>query len=255
MATTKRDYYEVLSVGREASGDEIRRAYRKLALQFHPDRNPDDGAVERFKEIQEAYEVLSDQDKRSQYDRFGHVGDGMGAAGFGGFGKGFGIEDLFESFFGATVGGGRRQRVQRGAGLRVDVQVKFEEAVFGIDKDITLTKMETCTHCNGKRVEPGSTPIPCPRCAGTGELRRAHESVFGQFVNVSICDRCRGEGTLVSDPCTECRGQGQVKGTKTLRLTVPAGVQDGTQMRLSSEGEPSPTGGPPGNLYVVLHVQ
>src|SRR5437763_11374375 len=151
MATTKRDYYEVLSVGRDASGDEIRRAYRKLALQFPPDRNPDDGAVERFKEIQEAYEVLSDQDKRSQYDRFGHVGDGMGAAGFGGFGNGFGIEDLFESFFGATVGGGRRQRVQRGADLRINVKVKFEEDVFGLEKDITHTKMEHCTSCKDRK--------------------------------------------------------------------------------------------------------
>src|SRR5581483_9067376 len=254
MATAKRDYYEVLGVERNATSDEVRRAYRKLALQFHPDRNPEAGAAERFKEVTEAYEVLSDPERRAQYDRFGHLGDG-GLGGFGGFGvNGFGIEDIFESFFGASTGRGR-QRVQRGADLRVDLQISFEEAVFGGDKDITVSKLETCARCGGNGVEPGSTPIPCPRCAGTGELRRAHQSVFGQFVNVSVCDRCRGEGTLISDPCTACRGHGQTKGTKTLRLTIPAGVDDGTQIRLSGEGEPGPRGGPSGHLYVVLHVK
>src|SRR5581483_5529379 len=164
MATAKRDYYEVLGVERNATSDEVRRAYRKLALQFHPDRNPEAGAAERFKEVTEAYEVLSDPERRAQYDRFGHLGDG-GLGGFGGFGvNGFGIEDIFESFFGASTGRGR-QRVQRGADLRVDLQISFEEAVFGGDKDITVSKLETCARCGGNGVEPGSTPIPCPSCA------------------------------------------------------------------------------------------
>jgi molecular chaperone DnaJ len=145
--------------------------------------------------------------------------------------------------------------VQRGADLRVDLQVAFEESVFGVEKDITVSKLEQCGRCGGNGVEPGSTPVSCPRCAGTGELRRAHQSVFGQFVNVSVCDRCRGEGTLISDPCTECRGQGQVKGTRTLRVTIPPGITDGTQIRLTGEGEPGPRGGPSGHLYVVLHVK
>jgi molecular chaperone DnaJ len=256
MATTPRDYYEILGIEREASGDDVRRAYRKLALQHHPDRNPGDAAAEaRFKEAKEAYEVLSDPQRRSQYDRFGHAGADGGLGGFGGFGNGFGIEDIFESFFGATAGTGRRQRVQRGADLRVDLQVTFEEAAFGVEKDISVTKQENCGKCGGNGVEPGSTPTACVRCAGTGEIRRAHQSILGQFVNVSVCDRCRGEGSVITDPCTECRGQGQVKGTKTLRVSVPPGVSDNTQIRLSGEGEPGPRGGPPGHLYVVLHTQ
>ncbi|SRR5579884_1048075 len=252
MATTKRDYYEVLGVGRSASADEIRRAYRRLALQYHPDRNPSADASEKFKEAQEAYEVLSDPERRAQYDRFGHLGEG----GFGGLGaNGFGIEDIFESFFGAAAGTGRRQRVQRGADLRLDLQLSFEESIFGTEKDVTVPKHETCERCNGRGIEPGSTPVPCPTCGGTGEIRRAHQSIFGQFVNVSVCSRCRGEGQLVFDPCTECHGQGVVRRQKTLRVTVPAGVSDGTQLRLSGEGEPGPNGGPPGHLYVVLHVQ
>lgn len=256
MATTKRDYYEVLSVERTAGADDIRRAYRKLAMEHHPDRNQEPNAADRFKEVKEAYEVLSDPEKRAQYDRFGHVSNDGGLGGFGGFGgNGFGIEDIFESFFGAAAGAGRRQRTQRGADLRIDVQLSFEESVFGIEKDITVTKQETCGRCGGNGVQPGSTPIPCAKCAGTGELRRAHQSILGQFVNVSICDRCRGEGTLVSDPCTDCKGQGHVRGTRTLRVGVPAGVSDGTQIRLTGEGEPGPRGGQPGHLYVVLHVQ
>jgi molecular chaperone DnaJ len=256
MATTKRDYYEVLGVTRGASADDIRKAYRKLAFQYHPDRNTDNGASERFKEIQEAYEVLSDGDRRSRYDRFGHLGVNGGVSS-GPFGRagGFGIEDLFDTFFGGASAAGQRQRVQRGADLRVDLRLSFEEAVFGAEREISFPKHETCTRCGGKAVEPGSEPITCVRCGGSGEVRRVHQNFFGQFVNVSICDRCNGHGTVITDPCKECRAQGTVRVTRKLQVTIPAGVDNESQIRLSGEGEPGPDGGPPGNLYLVLHVQ
>jgi molecular chaperone DnaJ len=256
MATTKRDYYEVLGVSRSASPDDIRKAYRKLAFQFHPDRNPDPGAADQFKEATEAYEILSDGEKRSFYDRFGHVAAERGFnGGAGGFG-GFGFEDIFESFFGAATGtSNRRSRVQRGADLRTDVTLTLEEAVFGCEKEISYPKHEICGTCSGRGVEPGSEPVACPRCAGTGEIRRAHQSIFGQMINVSMCDRCRGEGSLIQDPCRECRGQGMIRTEKTLRVSVPAGIDDNSQIRLSNEGEPGPRGGPPGHLYLHIHVQ
>jgi molecular chaperone DnaJ len=195
--------------------------------------------------------VLSDAEKRSIYDRFGHVDGANVPPGFGGFG----FEDIFESFFGASASTGRRQRVARGADLRVDIRLGFEEAVFGVEKEITLQKHVECERCAGRGLEPGSEPIRCARCNGTGEIRRAHQSIFGQFVNVSLCDRCQGEGQVISDPCKDCRGQGRVQAGKVLRVTVPAGVDDGTQIRLSGEGEPAPRGGVPGNLYVVVHVE
>jgi molecular chaperone DnaJ len=258
MATTKRDYYEVLGIVRGASEDDIRKAYRKLAFQYHPDRNSEPSAAERFKEIKEAYEVLSDGEKRSLYDRFGHVAGerGFGNGNFGGFAGGFGIEDIFESFFGAATGAaGRRSRVQRGADLRTDVTLTLEEAVFGDEKEISYPKHETCGHCTGRGIEPGSEPVKCPRCDGSGEIRRSQQSIFGQMVNVSMCERCRGEGSLIQDPCKECRGQGMVRMTKTLRVSIPAGIDDQSQIRLSNEGEPGPRGGPPGHLYLVVHVQ
>lgn len=258
MATTKRDYYEVLGIGRGATEDEIRKAYRRLALQYHPDRNKDPGAPEQFKEVKEAYEILADAEKRSMYDRFGHAATerGFTNGGYGGFG-GFGIEDIFESFFGgaSTQAGGRRSRVQRGADLRTDVTLTLEEAVFGCEKDITFPKHETCARCTGKGIEPGKQPISCQRCNGTGELRRTHQSIFGQMVNVSMCDRCRGEGTIIQDPCVECRGQGVVRTTSTLRISIPKGIDDNSQIRLANQGEPGPRGGPAGHLYLQIHVQ
>jgi molecular chaperone DnaJ len=258
MATTKRDYYEVLGIGRGASEDEIRRSYRRLALQYHPDRNKEPGSADRFKEVKEAYEVLSDGEKRHLYDRFGHAAGerGFTNGGFSGF-TGFGIEDIFESFFGAQAGtaGGRRTRVQRGADLRTDVTLTLEEAVFGVEKEITFPKHESCARCSGKGIEPGKEPVKCPRCEGSGELRRTHQSIFGQMVNVSMCDRCRGEGTLIQDPCVECRGQGVVRVTRTLRVSIPAGIDDNSQIRLGNEGEPGPHGGPAGHLYLLVHVQ
>src|SRR5215207_9044198 len=258
MATTKRDYYEVLGVARGASEDDVRKAYRKLAFQYHPDRNAEASAAERFKEVKEAYEVLSDGEKRQLYDRFGHAAGERGFTnGFGGFAAGFGIEDIFESFFGSQAGtaGGRRTRVQRGADLRTDVTLTLEEAVFGVEKDITYPKHESCARCTGKGIEPGKQPVRCTRCNGTGELRRTHQSMFGQMVNVSMCDRCRGEGNIIQDPCVECRGQGVVRIQRTLRVSIPAGIDDNSQIRLANEGEPGPKGGPSGNLFVLVHVQ
>jgi len=256
----KRDYYEVLGVPRNASEDEIRSAFRRLALQYHPDRNRDPSAPERFKEAKEAYETLIDPQKRALYDRFGHAGveqdAGVGVGtGFSGFG-GFPFDDIFETFFGGMgATGTRRQRVQRGADLRVDLTLTFEEAVFGCEKELEFTKNDVCAICGGSGVEPGTQPVVCPMCNGTGEIRRAHQSILGQFVNVSLCERCRGEGQVITTPCQTCRGQGRVRTTKRLQVTIPAGVDDGSQIRLTGEGEPGPRGGPAGNLYLVVHVQ
>ena len=260
MAATKRDYYEVLGVHRGASEDEIRKAHRRLVLKYHPDRNTEPGAAERFMEIQEAYEVLSDGGRRASYDRFGHAGvnGGFGNGPFGRTATGFGIEDIFDTFFGAGFGAsatGQRQRVRRGADLRVDLKISFEDAVRGVEREITYARTETCKHCNGERFEPGSPPITCIRCGGTGELRRVHQNFFGQFVNVSVCDDCEGTGKRIVDPCKTCRGQGAVKAQRQLQVSIPAGIDDASQIRLSGEGEAGAHGGPPGHLYVVIHVE
>lgn len=256
MATQKRDYYEVLGVGRNATQEEIRRAFRKLAFEYHPDRNPDPNASERFKEINEAYEVLQDEEKRRKYDRYGHAGvNGGFDGGFGPFAD-FGFEDIFDSFFGRATAG-RRPRAQRGADLRVDLNVTFEESVFGTERELEIPKHEPCSVCRGSGLEPGTRPETCGRCGGTGEIRRAHQSIFGQFVNVSICDQCGGEGRVIRTPCTTCRGTGQVQVVRRLQVKVPAGIENGTQIRLTGEGEPPDQtrgGRVPGDLYVVIHA-
>lgn len=255
-STVKRDYYDVLGISRGASDEEIKKAYRKLALQYHPDRNKDPDAAERFKEVTEAYQVLSDAEKRGMYDRFGHSAferGGAAGADFSNF-AGFNIDDIFESFFGTAGSRGARQRVQRGADLRYDLQLTLEEAVFGAEKEIKVSKNGVCTRCTGSGTEPGSQPVACGRCNGTGEVRRVQQSLFGQFVNVMLCDACGGEGNLIQDPCKDCSGKGLVRQMKTIQVTIPAGADDGMQLRLSGEGEPAPKG-VPGHLYVVLHVQ
>jgi molecular chaperone DnaJ len=258
MATRKRDYYEVLGVPRNASEDDIRRAFRKLAFESHPDRNSSADASERFKEINEAYEVLRDGEKRQNYDHFGHAGtNGAFAGGFSGFSGGFGFEDIFDSFFGRSTATGRRPRAQRGADLRTDITIEFDEAVFGTKKELEIPKHELCGSCGGSGLEPGTHPETCSRCSGTGEIRRSHQSIFGQFVNVSVCDQCGGEGRVIRTPCGTCRGSGQTRVDKKLELSIPAGIEDGTQVRLSGEGEfPDSTRGGrvPGDLYVVVHV-
>lgn len=250
----KRDYYEVLGVGRNASEEEIRRAFRRLALQYHPDRNREPGAEDRFKEINEAYEVLSDGEKRHAYDRFGHAGADAAAAGrgfdtFDGVG-GFG--DIFEAFFGSAR---TRRGPERGNDLRMRLTLTFEEAVFGRQKEIEVPHQETCGRCNGSGAEPGTKRSTCDVCSGSGEVRRVQQSLFGHFVNVATCTRCKGEGHIISSPCTQCRGAGRQRATKRLRVTVPAGVNDGAQIRLTGEGDAGPHGGVPGNLYLVVSVQ
>jgi molecular chaperone DnaJ len=259
-SSTKRDYYEVLSVTRTATDDDIKKAYRRLALQFHPDRNNAPEATERFKEATEAYQVLSDAEKRRMYDQYGHSAfdrNGGGASvDFSNF-VGLSIEDLFESFFGSPGQHGARQRVQRGQDLRYDLHLTLEEAVFGTTKEISLTKHTTCVRCTGSGMEPGSQPTKCTKCDGSGEIRRMQQSIFGQFVNVTLCDRCNGEGQMISDPCHDCQGRGVIRAKTTVQVDVPQGADEGIQLRLNGQGEPAPrgVGGVPGHLYVVLHVQ
>jgi molecular chaperone DnaJ len=257
MATEqKQDYYDVLGVARGASADDIKKAFRRLAMQYHPDRNKEPGAETQFKQVNEAYEVLSDPEKRQMYDRFGHAGvagDGNFARGFEGFGFG-GLGDIFDAFFGGQ--GGRQQRgPTRGADVRRTVTLTFEEAVFGAEKDVEIQTAELCTVCNGLRAEPGTEPERCPACNGSGETRRVQQSIFGQFVNVAMCDRCRGEGRIVTNPCKNCRGSGREKKKRKLSVKIPAGVDTGSQMRLSGEGELGNAGGPRGNLYLQLNVK
>ena len=261
MPIGQRDYYDVLGVPRNADAASLKRAYRKLAMEFHPDRNGEPDAAEKFKEINRAYEVLSDDDARARYDRFGHAGvDGSagGPQGFEGFGNFEGFGDIFDAFFGGASRGGngrRRRGPARGADLRYNLRVEFEEAVFGAEKDIEFERLERCDHCGGRGAEPGSELITCPECQGTGEIRRAQQSIFGQFVNVAACGRCDGEGRIVSNPCSKCRGTGRQRSTRHISVKIPAGVDDGAQIRLSGEGEAGARGGDIGNLYVVLSVR
>ncbi len=256
---SKRDYYEVLGVPRDADENAIKGAYRKLALQYHPDVNKSEDAEERFKEINEAYEILSDTEKRAAYDRFGHAatqggyGGGTGQ-GFGGFPGGFG--DIFEEFFGGFGGARAAQRgPARGNDLRYDMEITFQEAVFGAEKEIEVPRQEICSQCQGSGAEPGTKPIRCPQCNGTGEVRRAQQTILGQFVSVTTCPRCNGEREIATTPCTNCRGQRRVRVTRKLAVSIPAGVDDGMRIRLAGEGEPGERGGPPGSLFVMLRVQ
>jgi molecular chaperone DnaJ len=250
MQQTRRDLYEVLGVERGASQEEIKKAFRRLAMEYHPDRNKGDGAEARFKEISEAYEVLSDADKRLAYDRFGVVGD-RGSDIFSGFG---GLGDIFDSFFGGTFNQQKRGP-QRGADLRYAMTIEFTDAVFGCEKEIEITRTENCQQCRGIGSAPGSDPVRCDACQGSGQVRRVQQSVFGQFVNIATCERCRGEGRVVTDPCRGCRGSGRERRRRTLVVKIPAGVDDGSQLRLSGEGEAGSRGGSAGNLYVSLRVR
>jgi len=255
---SKRDYYEVLGVSRTVTKEELKKQYRGLARQYHPDVNNEPDANERFKEISEAYEVLSDDDKRSAYDRFGHAGVGNG--GFSGFDQqGFGgFADIFEEFFGsfggAATGRRRRQGPRRGSDLRYDLTITFEEAVFGAERDIEYRRAETCSICNGSGAEPGTRPITCTTCNGSGEVRRVQQSILGQFVNVTTCSTCNGTGELIPHLCHECNGRKIVERTVTKKVKIPPGVDSDTQIRLTNEGGAGLDGGSPGNLFVVLTV-
>ena len=257
MPATQRDLYEILGIERNASQDEIKRAYRRLAMQFHPDRNHEPDAAEKFKEVNHAYEVLSDPQKRSAYDRFGHagVGAGTGPSGFEGFSAFDGFGDIFDAFFGGGTRRRRRRGPARGADLRINLELTFEEAVFGTEKEIEYARMERCEECGGSGAASGSERAVCPDCNGAGEIRRAQQSIFGQFVNVTTCGRCRGDGGIIENPCAACRGSGRVRTRRTIQVKVPPGVDNGQQIRLTGEGEVGPNGGEPGNLYVVLTVK
>lgn len=264
---SKRDYYEVLGVSKTATQDELKKAYRKLARKYHPDLNKDNPeAAEKFKECNEAYSVLSDEQKRAQYDQFGPeafenggMGGGAGAGGFGGFGGfgGSGMEDIFDMFFGGQGRGGRSNNAgpQRGADLRFDLEISFEEAAFGVEKEISLKRAEKCEHCHGEGAEPGSKVETCPDCHGSGYVRFTQNTMFGQMVNERPCSKCHGEGKIISNPCHECHGTGTVKKTKKLKVKIPAGVDNGSRLRVGGEGEAGVKGGPSGDLYVYLYVK
>jgi molecular chaperone DnaJ len=254
MPNTKRDYYEVLGVARGCSAEELKKAYRKMAMQYHPDRNQGDkGAEERFKEIGEAYSVLSDPEKRQRYDAFGHAGDQMPDLGGFSFDSAF---DLFDMFFGGGQRGrGRRSGPQRGSDLRMNLEISFEEAVHGATRTIEVPRADTCPECSGSGSEPGSSATSCPQCNGTGQVRRAVQSIFGQVVNVAACPKCNGEGRVVEHPCPRCHGQGRVESRKTLEVQIPAGVDEDMQVRVTGEGEAGPRGGPAGDLYLAFRIK
>ncbi|MCA3655858.1 MAG: molecular chaperone DnaJ [Methylobacterium sp.] len=253
----KKDYYEVLGVNRDASEDDLKKAYRKLAMKWHPDRNPDNPkAEEHFKEAKEAYEVLGDAQKRAAYDQFGHAGvdpsaaAGAGAgAGFGGFADAFG--DIFGDIFGGAGGGRGRSSVFRGADLRYNLEVSLEEAARGTETRIRIPAMESCETCHGSGAKPGTQPTTCTTCGGHGQVRMQQ----GFFSIQQTCPKCHGTGKMIASPCATCSGSGRVKKHKTLAVKIPAGVDEGDRIRLSGEGEAGGNGGPPGDLYVVIHIK
>ena len=255
---TERSFYEILGVERNATDADIKRAFRKLAQQWHPDVSSSPEASERFKEINEAYQILSDPKRRQIYDVVGTAGLGEMGGASSPFGEGFGgFGDLFDAFFSGMGGAGagtRRGRRPAGSDLRYDLRVSFDEAVRGIEKEIEFDLLDRCTTCGGSGGAPGSTPSTCATCGGRGEVRSIRQTMLGQMVNVSECTRCHGEGRIVDTPCQTCRGEGRLKGHKKLRVTIPAGIDEGHQIRLSGEGEAGPRSGPPGNLYVAVHV-
>ena len=257
---SKRDYYEVLGIARDASADDIKKAYRQLARKFHPDVNQgDSSAEEKFKEVAEAYEVLSDAQKRGAYDRFGHASSGGGAGGFGGggfdgFGGGGGLDDILNVFFGGG-GGGRRPGPQRGDDLRYDMEVTLEEALRGGEKSIQVPRTENCETCGGNGAAPGTKADTCVQCGGTGATRQVQQTILGTVQTSVTCPRCQGRGQVVKSPCGGCAGRGKVRKTRELKVPIPPGVDDGMQLPIRGEGEAGALGGPPGDLYIFFSVK
>lgn len=254
-----RDYYDILGVTRSADSEELKRAYRRLARKYHPDVNKEPGAEEQFKEINRAYEVLSEPEIRARYDQFGEAGISGGAGGgyqdMGDFGN---LSDIFETFFGGGfAGGGARRRTgpARGDDLRFDLRLDFREAIFGGEKQVKINHLESCTTCEGSGAKPGSRPRACSTCNGAGQVRRATRTPFGSFTQVAVCPTCNGVGQVIEDKCDTCSGRGQLQVTKKLKITVPPGVDTGTRLRVANEGDAGQRGGPPGDLYVYLLVQ
>jgi len=255
----KRDYYEVLGVNRNSSKEEIKKAYRSLARKYHPDVNQGDKqAEEKFKEVKEAYEVLSDDNLKARYDQFGHEGvksegfEGFGGAGgfdFGGFG------DIFDVFFGGQAGARRRNDGPvQGENVRADLNISFEEAAFGVEREVQVNRKEKCRVCSGTGAKPGTAPQACPACHGSGQIKVAQRTPFGQFQSIRTCTQCSGSGTVINEPCQTCHGKGRVNKRRSIKVKVPAGVEDGMRLRVAAEGDSGIRGGPPGDLYVVLHV-
>ncbi len=251
MATTT-DYYAILGLDKGATDPEVKKAFRKLAQQWHPDVNTDPAAQGRFKEINEAYQVLSDPERRQRYDLFGSAGveGDPNIAGFGGF------ADIFDAFFGGAAGGaaGRRGHPTTGSDLRYDLRITFIEAVLGTDKELQFPVLGRCETCAGTGAKPGTQAVACPQCAGRGEIRSIRQTMLGQMVNVTACPRCHGDGKIIETPCETCHGDGRTEHRRSLRVTIPAGIDEGHQIRLSNEGELGPRGGPAGSLYVAVHV-
>src|SRR6056297_3061782 len=257
----KKDYYDILGVDKDADQKEIKKAYRKLAKKYHPDMNKDDPqASEKFKEISEAYDILSDPNKRKRYDQYGHSGineedfnfDDFARGGFGG------LDDIFDMFFGGGMGGmgmNRRQGPQEGSDLQYRLEINFEEAAFGTKKEITIPRTEECSNCNGTGAKPGTEVKTCPRCNGQGRIRISQKTPFGQFMQTKTCDRCNGTGKVVSTPCPKCNGTGKVRRHRNLTVNIPAGVDDGTRLRMANEGEAGDRGAASGDLYIIVQVK
>lgn len=252
---TKRDYYEVLGVNRNASAEELKSAFRTLARKYHPDINKEPDAEEKFKEINEAYAVLSDAEKRRAYDQFGHAGVN-GAGGVPDWSS-MDFADIFGEFFGFATGASRQRQnaPRRGQDLAYTVALDFEEAIFGVEKEIEITRDETCSTCKGKGAEPGSNPVKCSNCGGRGEVRQVRQTFLGSMVQVTTCPNCGGRGEIITTPCHTCRGRGLERKTVKKAVTIPGGVDSGTQIRLAGEGQPGINGGPTGNLYVEIKVR
>ena len=252
---SQRDYYDILGVPRGARDADIKKAFRQLAQRWHPDVNTESGADERFKEINEAYQVLSDPQRRQAYDTFGRAGVGTGAEGFGPFGGFQGFGDLFDAFFGqGAPGASRRGQPPVGADLRYDLRLAFEESIRGVEKEIEFSALGRCDTCSGSGAQAGTSPTTCPGCGGSGEVRTVRSTMLGQMVNVAACPRCGGQGRIIEKPCTACRGDGRAERKRKLHVSIPAGIDEGHQVRLTGEGEAGLRGGPFGNLYVVAHV-
>jgi len=251
---SKRDYYEILGVDKSATSEELKKAFRKQAFQYHPDRNHEDGTTEKFKEINEAYEVLSDQEKRDAYDRFGHDGAGdFFTRGFDGFDFG-GFGDIFDAFFGGATGA-TRQAPQRGADLRYDATITLEEAAFGSEKEIDVIRLEYCSVCQGVGAQPGTQPARCPECNGSGQVRRAQSTIFGRFVTTATCNKCHGAGKVITEPCSQCHGTGHEKNQRVIQVSIPGGVDNNSRIRLNRQGNAGSRGGSSGDLYVDIKVK
>ena len=255
---SKRDYYETLGVSREASQEDVRRAFRRLALEYHPDRNKDESAEGQFKEINEAYQVLNDPEKRGVYDQYGHTGlpgNGGAGGGFEGFDNFGGFGEIFDAFFGGIGTRTRERGRTQGRDLQMTLGLAFEEAVLGTRREITIDRVEVCLQCNGIGAEPGTSAERCGTCRGSGQVRRSQQSLFGQFVQVVVCPTCDGEGRTIPHPCTQCRGAGYEQKERTLTVNIPPGVDGSSPLRLDGEGDAGSMGGQPGNLYMILNVR